>query len=274
MGDKFDPCWGEGTHVPQKPTFHIEVLGENLSPEMTRASDLAEVILGVEKTILETAASQGIEIPDEALVSLVGIGEGSTKLTLAAALLVLPVVGCVSHAVSSGNYDNLPRAAHEALHKMSQHAVMRKWAIRFLENPTAHIESAVISEEHQVPPPPMPPEVRGTTTLYGRCIRVGGVRPKAEISLHQGGTLFIDVTEHIAKDLGRRLYDEVCIIGEATWETETWTIQGFMATTVSPYCPTGVADAFEQLAAAAGAHWDGVDAIEYVERCRHGESGS
>lgn len=260
--------------MPQKPTFRIDLLGENLSPETTRASDLAEVILQVEKTILETAASQGIEIPDEALVSLVGIGDGSTKLTLAAALLVLPVVGCVSHAVSSGDYGELPRAAHEALHEMSQRAVARKWAIRFLEDPFAHIEPGVISEEHQVPPPPMPPEVRGTTTLYGRCIRVGGVRPKAEISLHQGGTLFIDVTEDIARGLGRRLYDEVCILGEATWETETWTIQGFRAIALSPYGPTGLAAAFEQLAAAAGTHWDGVDAIDYVQHSRHGDSGS
>jgi hypothetical protein len=120
----------------------------------------------------------------------------------------------------------------------------------------------------------MPPEVRGTTTLYGRCIRVGGVRPKAEISLRQGGTLFIDVTEQIAKDLGRRLYDEVCILGEASWETATWTIQGFRATAISPYSPTDLAAAFEQLAAAAGTHWDGVDAIEYVQHCRHNEGGS
>jgi hypothetical protein len=262
--------WLAEVAVPQKPIFQIEISGENVIPETTRASDLAEVVLRIEKAVVDTAIADGIQIPDEAVVSLVGIEEGSNRLTLAAAVLVLPVVGRLSQAVYSNNYGQVPRPAHEALYEVSRRAVERHWTVHFIPDPSAHIQPATISEQCQIPPPPALPEVMGTTTIYGRCVRVGGVRPRAEIALLQGGTLFIDVSEQMARDLGRRLYDEVCIRGEVTWEAERWSVQSFRATEVMEYGPVGLESAFQQLATAAGTRWDGVDVVEYVQQVRHG----
>jgi hypothetical protein len=114
------------------------------------------------------------------------------------------------------------------------------------------------------------PEVRGTTTLFGRCIRVGGIRPRAEISLEQGGTLFIDVSEQLARRLAQRLYDQVCLDGEASWDAETWCIQSFRATDIADYAPIGLVSAFRELTANSNSALDGLDVQEFVEQCRHG----
>ena len=254
----------------KKKTFRMDILGEGVLPETTRASDLADLVAHFEKAILETARAQGVELPDDPFVSLVGIDPGSNRLTWAVATLVLPAVTVVSSAVSNNNFTQIPRPAHQALHDISQRAIDRRWSVKFVADDPSTTPSAEISEEHPVPPPPPVPEVRGTTTLFGRCIRVGGVRPRAEISLQRGGTLFIDVSEQLARKLAQRLYDQVCLDGEASWDAETWSIQSFRATDVADYRPVSLASAFQDLTVGSGGVWDGIDVDAYVTECRHG----
>jgi len=253
-----------------RKTFRLDLLGEGVLPETTRASDLADLVAHFEKAILETAAAQGVELTDESFVSLVGIEPGSNRLTWAVATMVLPAVTAVSGATASGNFDQLPRAAHQALHDISNRAADRHWLVKFVSDDPTAVPAAEISEDHPIPPPPPVPEVRGTTTLFGRCIRVGGVRPRAEISLERGGTLFIDVSESLARKLAQRLYDQVCLDGEASWDAETWSIQSFKATAMADYAPGSLVNAFRDLAADADGAFDGLDAQEYVQQCRHG----
>lgn len=253
-----------------KKTFQLDLLGEGVQPDTTRASDLADLLAHFEKAILETARAQGMELADDPFVSLVGIAPGSNRLTWAVATLVLPAVSAVSSAVSTGHVDDLPRPAHQALHEISKRAVDRKWAVRVIADDQSSIAAAEISEQRPVSPPPPVPEVRGTTTLFGRCIRVGGVRPRAEISLERGGTLYIDVSEALARKLAQRLYDQVCLHGEAAWNTETWNIQSFLATDVLEYQPLPLSRAFHELSVAANGAWDAVDVDAFVTERRSG----
>ena len=250
------------------PRFNIELIGADVSPETIRASELAEFVTNLETAIVETATAHGLPVPEGAIVSLVGVEEGSNRLTMAVVGAVVAAAGAVSAAVKSGNYADIPVPAHSALHDVSTQAVRREWLVRFSENRQLGIQAATISEEHQVPAPPTPAVASGTTTVYGRCIRVGGVIPRAEIRLEAGGLLHISVSERMAKDLAVRLYELVCIEGTALWRTADWSLQDFTATRVLPFRSTDPADAFERLAEAAKGRWDGVDAIGYVRALR------
>ena len=253
-----------------RTTFRLDLLGEGVLPETTRASDLADFVANFEKAILETARAHGVELPDDPFVSLVGIEPGSNRLKWAVATLVLPAVTAVSSAVLHNDFTQIPRPAHQALHDISRRVVDRQWSVRFVADDPSVVPPAEISEAHPVPPPPPAPELRGTTTLFGRCIRVGGVRPRAEISLQGGGTLFIDVSEQLARQLAQRLYEQVSLDGEASWDAETWSIQSFRATAVTDFRAVSLASAFHELTVAASDAWNGVDVDAYVAERRHG----
>jgi hypothetical protein len=178
-------------------------------------------------------------------------------------------VSAISHAVAAQDYHTLPPSAQLELATLSKQMVKRDWVVEFLADPALHIEHAKISTEHPVPEPLPPPSATGTTVVFGRCVRVGGAgAPRAEIRLPEGNLLYIDVSEEMAKELARRLYDEVCIEGRATWRTTDWTLLDFKAAHVTDYRPTGLVEAFEQLARAAGGRWNNVRADEYVRELR------
>lgn len=269
----YAPVAHVGVHGMRKRTFKIDIVGPGVSPETTRASDLADLMVQVERAIVETARAQGADLPDEAVVSLVAVGEGSNSLTLAVADCALPATSSISHAVSADDYESIPPQAHEALYEISKQAVRQDWTVNFVPERSPRIEGAAISSEHEVPPPPVPPHVVGTTTVFGRCVAVGGVtRPKARIRLQNGDLLYVDVTEQLAKKLAKNLYDQVCVEGAATWRTDDWTLLRFDAVRVTDFRPTDAVAAFEKLSAAAGGRWDEVDAVEYVRQLRRGGS--
>ena len=247
--------------------FEITISGSDVSPETTRISDLVQFLVNIETAISETARMQGVQIGEEDIVSLIEINKSSNKLTFAVSFLLLSSAARVSQAVESKQYEEIPRKAYEALYEVSKQAVSKNWTIKFNENSTLGIKGGMISEENKVPPPEIK-YVEGTTTIYGCCIRVGGIKPKAEIRLYQGETLYIDLNEKMAKELGISLYEEVCIEGRAKWNTEDWTFKEFEGVRVTKFTASDPITAFKNLASAAKGRWDGVDAMEYVKALR------
>jgi hypothetical protein len=249
--------------------FKITISGPGVLPETTRASDLAKLLINIETAISETAITKGVEIGEEDIISLTGIDKSSNKLTFAVtSLLLLSSAASVSEAVETKKYEKLPRKAHEALYEASKQVVPRNWKIKFVEDRQLGIKGGTISEENQVPPAPPIKYVEGTTTIYGRCIRVGGIEPKAEIRLYQGEALYIKLSEMMAKELAKSLYEEVCIEGRAKWNTEDWTLKEFEGVRVTKFKATDLVTAFKNLATASKGKWDGVDAMEYVKALR------
>jgi hypothetical protein len=80
--------------------------------------------------------------------------------------------------------------------------------------------------------------------------------------------LFVDVTEEVAKELGRRLYEEVSLEGTGVWQVQDWKLVEFRVTAISGFRRVDPELAFHELAASAKGRWDEVDAIEYVRQVR------
>lgn len=113
--------------------------------------------------------------------------------------------------------------------------------------------------------------IRGTTTLYGLCVRAGGERKKSaqlrllgEASLR---TVQLASTD-LATRLGKRLYDKVGLSGDAEWNAYSWELESFKATKLLPFRDVGVAAAVESVKDVAAGTLDELDALDYVRSLR------
>ena len=252
-----------------KPQVKVRLAGKGVIPEETPAGELAELIKSLETSIIETVREQTTDLSEEqAIVSLIGIQEGSNVLTLALAFQAVKAVSLISQTIKEADYTPLPIRTHKELHKISNQAAKNGWEISFNEDIDHEFYPGLISINNPVPDPAAR-RVKGSTTLYGHCVRVGGAEPRAEIREKRTGKIrYIDINEEIARQLGRSLYEDVALEGEATWEPGTWELVEFKATRLTAYRSTDPVLAFKELAGVAEGHWNEVDVEKYVRDLR------
>lgn len=251
--------------------FKIKITGP--WPDEVSVRTLAEVLTRMEDSVLAFAKDAGLEIPaDGPLLSLVDVSEGSPNdvLTLSASEHILPVLGVISGAIATSEYGVLPRDTHLELFRVSEKVRSAGWGLEFIENARAGIPAAVITPDRGVLPPPEPSIVHGSTTLLARCLRVGGATsPKAEVRLAKGGPLLhLNLSEGLAKQLGKRLYEEVLLHGTASWDANSWELVAFRVEKITEFERIAPSSAFRELSDLAGDTWDKVDVLEFVKSQR------
>ncbi len=257
-----------------KSLFHIEMKGAGVCPQTTPLKSLVNFLTNLEATILETAKAQNVDTKaGEAPLSLVEIATGSNRLGLAVSPLFVPVIAQITRAINTQNFSTIPDRAHQSLYGISEQAKSENWEVHFVEDKSQAIEIATISNERPIPNPTSP-YVKGTSTIFGKCIRVGGAEPKVDIRLpNRSRLLHVKVTEEMARSLARSLYDAIAMTGEATWERETWFIVNFKATSVVNIQSGSPLQAFEELGEVVGEKWKGIDVNRFVEELRSGKGG-
>lgn len=253
--------------------FQVKISGPR--PDEVSARHLAQIITNLEDSVISFAEINNLEFPETGpALSLVDVAEGSPNdlLTFSVYEPVAPAVAVISTAVAKNFYQLLPLDTHDAIWKVSESVRKAGWGLEFVENERLGIMRAAITPEHGVAPPSPPTMLTGTVTLLARCLRVGGAtRPKVELRLVQGGRLLNpDVSEELAKQLGRRLYEEVVVEGTAKWDTRTWELVDLVIKRVQDFDRVDPKLAMRELAEAAHGKWDGVDAEQYVAEQRAG----
>jgi hypothetical protein len=247
-----------------RTTFQINITGPE-GPASVALSDLADVLVQFERAVTTYAQVTAAQLPEGSVtISLVDIRQGSEGLVFSVPEPVLSAVALMSRDVHQGSF--VTRAAHCEVFGLWERLRSRHWGMAFVQD--SFIHAAEISPSRGISPPPSPPEVTGDTTLLARCLRVGGVKPKAELRLRTGELLYPDVSEEVARELGKRLYDEVVVRATATWRTDTWEVVQIRIDSVSAFRRVDPVLAFKELAEAAKGRWDEVDAREYVESLR------
>lgn len=251
-------------------TFQLNITGPE-GPTSVAIGDLAGVLAQLERTVAAYVRLEKVEIPEGSVaVSLLDIRQGSEGLVFSVPPPVMPAVALMSKNILHNSYGSSD--AHGEVYRLWQELQSRRWGLAFVPDARHDIVAAEIPQDRGVPAPPRPSEIKGDTTILARCLRVGGVKPKAEIRLQTGELLYPDVSEVVAKELGKFLYDEVVVKATATWRTDTWQVIDLQIDTVSPFRRVDPVLAFKELAEAAKGRWDEVDAREYVDRLRTGAS--
>jgi hypothetical protein len=249
-------------------TFQIKIHGPR--PDGVSAQFLADTLIRLEESLAAVARENGGDEQAGPILSLVGITDGSDLLTFSIPKEGLPTVAAISQAIANQDFGALPRETHEAIWKISEKVVGAGWGFEFLENKGLGIMPAQVSENLRVSSPPKPVEVLGHTSILARCLRVGGAtKPRAELRVVQGGSLLhVGVTEAVAKSLGKRLYEEVILHGQARWNAGTRELVDFRIEKVEEFARTDPQAAFDELARKAGDVLDDVDAEGFVRSIR------
>lgn len=236
--------------------IEIKLTGQGVSPSSVALGDLAELLLHTEKAIVSYANAAGMERQDGPGVSLAGVRPASAALALSVQQALIPGVVHVLQAIDGGRVATLPAETHRALFRMSGLLGQRGWGLEIKTDPAIDAPLARLDPYRPLDAPPAPRLVEGTATLIGRCLRVGGaVTPRAEIRPSAGGRLInVALDEREARQLARRLYEEVVLEGRACWQSDTWEMVDFRLQRIADYRRTEPTMALEALArAAAGA---------------------
>lgn len=255
-------------------TTSIRITGSGVSPETVSASDLAQVIMKFEQSIVQTAnaGQNAVEGDGSGLfVSLVGIEPGSERLVFKVTKAAAVVIGVIANAINAQSYDMMPNVSQERIHELSSLIVRRQWAFEIEANPASNIQSAVISDASPVPQP-KDVLISGTKTLKGVLVKIGGdTSPRAELRLDNGDLLRVELTREMAQGLGSRLYREVCLEGVAWLRLPGREIERYVVNRVFDYRPKSPIDAFQELASLTLGNWGKTDPNRFVKSLREGK---
>jgi len=261
----------------QKPIFELHMIGE-VKPQTVPASVLGEFLIEVEKSILAVLGEDTEMGSETALVSLVGVKEGSNALSLASPATVIPAVGIIADAIVRQDYDRIPRKAHVHLYEAVKICQRHGWGVQFVQNEKYGIPEATVAPGKGIPKPGVPKKAKGTTTIVGKVIKAGGVDPKVHIKeLGTEVSLHIAVTEVLAKELAGRLYETVSLECRVAWNMDEWTYDtsSISVLRLTEYRqPQKTKRAFQALRESAGSQWDGVDPTAYLNDLYQGEVSS
>lgn len=243
----------------------------NAEPKTTPLGELAKLIDNLNTIIVETAHTSNIELPeDQAIISLVDIEKGSNRLVFSLLPFMWQVLAKVTASVEEGDFAALPIKAHNALHDISHQAEKQKWDVLFSEekNQLYHIRKTEISARRPIAPP-RPQFIKGTTTIFGRCVRVGGKTPKEDLALpNRSRLIHCETTIEIAISLSRSLYKNVALYGRALWDSHTLELVEFKATQLANQTHHSPVKALEEISELVGDQWKDTDVIDFINKIR------
>jgi hypothetical protein len=103
--------------------------------------------------------------------------------------------------------------------------------------------------------------VSGDTELFGKVLRVGGATERKcmlRIPSQQHAIYCRIESVNVARELGRRLYQEVLAAGTANWLRSNWHVIAFTVRDVSQPKPGSLLEAREAVRKAGGSDWDNI----------------
>lgn len=243
----------------------------NAEPETTPLGEFAKLIDNLNTIIVETAHACNIELPeDQAVISLVDIEKGSNRLVFSFLPFMWQVLAKITTSVEEGDLAALPIKAHNALHDISHQAEKQKWEVLFSEkqNQSYHIREIEISERRPISPP-RPQFIKGTTTIFGMCVRVGGKTPKVDLALpNRSRLIHCETTREIAVSLSRSLYKNIALHGQALWDSHTLELVEFKATEIANQTHHSPVKALEEISELVGDQWQDTDVIDFINKIR------
>ncbi len=245
--------------------LEVRLTGDDMRPDRVSARDASVLIAAIETLIASILAADPTAPADPSdrdavIVSLAGLRPDGFALLFASPHpdQLTGAFDQVIDCLQRGTLDSLPTRAVEALRGALR--VTRKYGAT-LELSATHagrdrvhrtaFASDLVIKDHDA-------AVRGTRSLYGAVIRVGGEEPpRARLRLLNGDVISCDLARRkgwmLARDLGARLYQVVGVRGEARIRISDGALTAFRIERVLPYVPIGIERALDALAAASRA---------------------
>lgn len=252
-----------------KNIIEFTISGDNITPESISIRELTELLTNLENSI--TAISQ-IQSKNKLTdtFTLISIKSGSASYELKYPEQYNDSTRIVLNAISNNKINELLPKCIEGIKKIYEFTKRKICKINIKIKDTEPLEATIDSSMEINEPSSY--ILQGDTTIYGIVERVGGATgPKVSIRLSNNKTITCSIDENIAKELGKRLYMWVGILGKATWNINDYTIESFDIKGITEYNGGSIIEGFKELSEIAGKYWDGVEAIQTVKKIRSGD---
>jgi len=250
----------------------IRLRGDGVKPGLIRSKEIAEILESVEEIVVSEALRKNPELHrDDIIVGVFAIDDASIglrfKTTFAAA--VVSAFVSAAEAIERADFDYLSPQSLNSLKVLSSFS--KRHSCDAIIGSGIAEELAVISPNTVIPPPSY---IFGQTEILGKVIRVGGKSPKAMLELTDGSSLYCEVPEDIAKQLGHQLYSLAKFEGSAKWNSKTLELEEFKINNVKDFPNKEPRDILSEISRIVGDTFSNITDVEdFVSSLRNAGGG-
>lgn len=242
--------------TPNNDILELKFAGNGIGPDIVKPHEIAELIIGFEKSLLFTIKDQHSEIDIEQLLfSFDSIHNESLDLRFIPKLVKPAVVSSyllISACISNGDFSLLGNEAITHLRTFTRFSKKYDCAGYFSHNgtllstitPTTEIafnKNRIVKEE---------------TTIFGRIIDLGGEIPNVHIKINDEYNLIFDTSRENIKKLASKIYERVVLTGTVKWDSTTFKVLDFKLNEVVDYAPGKSFLAISELRKITSGIWD------------------
>ncbi|MCL4870399.1 MAG: hypothetical protein KJ063_15650 [Anaerolineae bacterium] len=258
--------------MSDKQLIQVHITGTGIRPGVIRSKEIAEVITAVEEMIATYVTHANPTLKKESVVvGLTAVEDGSLKLTFSPNLpeLTVPAAQAITESIRQNDYHLLPIGTIKGLQELSKFTRRHNCDAEFYTQNGNSVYLATMTPDTEIP---MESPLKGETVIYGEVTRVGGADPKVQFRMIDGTLVYCETTKELARDIGAKLYMQVGLRGQASWNAKTLELESFLVEEIISYEDISIIDAMNELRTAVGDVFDAVDDIEeYAKQLRiHG----
>ncbi|MBQ0759277.1 hypothetical protein [Zhongshania sp.] len=250
----------------------IRLRGEGVKPGLIRSKEIAEILESVEEMAISEALRKNPELHrDEIIVGVYAIDDASIGLRFKTTFSAVVVSAFISaaEAIEKEEFDYLSPQSISSLKVLSNFS--KRHNCDAIIGSRSNAELAVISPTTVIPPPSY---IFGRTEILGKVIRVGGKTPKAMIELTDGSSLYCEVPEEIAKELGHQLYSLAKFDGFAKWDSKTLELEEFKIHSVKKFQNSDPKLVLGELSGMVGSTFEKITDVESFVSSLRNEGGN
>ena len=242
--------------------LELKFAGNGISPETVKASEIANLIVNFERTLLQQAKAEepGIDT-DEVLFCFERIDNKSLDLIFKPVKvkdIITKSYIVIATAFSTGDYSHVNRAAIAPLKEIVKFSKKHHCEGYFnLNNDTLSTFNETVDIVYDYPT-----SSKGETTIYGKIIRIGGEDPKLHFRINDEEKLIFDIDEALAKKLSPRLYEFIGLSGIATWNLFNFHIENFEIKSIIQLDNKPLSATFDEVKGLIGKYWDEIEDVE------------
>lgn len=243
--------------------FELQVKGEGFALEEVRIKEVTKLLVAVEEIVAAIVErdSPSLNVSRVGALGLTSMQSGSLHAGFESQFEeVVQAWHEVCRSIENKEYSNLPAKAMDELGSIEKFNRRHNTDTEFWFNNGSRKHLATISSDAGLPAPHF---IYGTTTLYGKLLRIGGDnRPTALLGLSEELTLNCRVkTTELAGTMAKRLYEIIGVRGTAKWNVARYRPAEFTVEELTEYRQTSLTEAIESLREVAGKYYEEIEDV-------------
>lgn len=249
--------------MANKVHFEVRIAGEGFALEEIRIKEITKLLVAIEEIVAAIVERDhpALKVSKGGALGLTSVQSGSLRAGFESPHEEAVQAWCeVTRSIETRDYSSLPLKATEELGSIEKFNQRHNTDAEFWLNNGSDRHLATMSSDAGLPESHF---IYGTTTLYGKLLRIGGdSRPTAALGLSSEKTLNCRVsTTDLASKMAKRLYDVIGVRGTAKWNTTEYRPVEFTVEHLSEYRQASILEAMESLREVAGKYYEEIEDI-------------